>query len=186
MSSGKHIHDLDTCGECLPHLFESGQFKLHSGRFSDWHVNCDSITSEGWETIARVYSNRLGRFSSVEGVPTGGLPLAQAFSRHATYRPSEDPILIVDDVLSTGASMEEQRAGRANCIGFVAFARGNPPAWVDAMWYLDGVLKRTFVPIQDDVIPRLFDSGQPHCVHVQDGDWCVTHDCPSNMCPEPR
>jgi hypothetical protein len=45
------------------------------------------------------------------------------------------PVLIADDVCTTGASMEEARAGR-DCIGVVAFTRGSIPAWVTSLFTL--------------------------------------------------
>ncbi|KKL20362.1 hypothetical protein LCGC14_2456230, partial [marine sediment metagenome] len=46
-------------------------------------------------------------------------------------------LLIVDDVLTTGASMEKQRAGRTNTIGAVIFARGDCPAWVKPLFAME-------------------------------------------------
>lgn len=112
-----------------PALFESGQFKLHSGDISSWRINVEALTSTDLATVASWAADRIGRFGSVEGVPTGGLRLAESLSPYAT----EGPLLIVDDVLTTGSSMEKQRAGR-DAIGFVIFARGACPTWVTAMW----------------------------------------------------
>lgn len=44
-------------------------------------------------------------------------------------------LLIVDDVLTTGRSMEKQRSKR-EAKGIVLFARGPCPLWVEAVWML--------------------------------------------------
>ena len=61
------------------------------------------------------------------GVPTGGTRLADALG---PYKTDEGVDLIVDDVLSTGASMEEARKQFLDPIGVVIFARGQCPDWV--------------------------------------------------------
>jgi len=65
------------------------------------------------------------KFGAVEGVPSGGLRFAEALRQYQ----SAGPLLIADDVLTTGASMELHRAGR-DALGVVIFARGPCPAWV--------------------------------------------------------
>lgn len=75
---------------------------------------------------------QLPPFGSVEAVTsTSHVPgwLRDGFLHHATGLVS-DPVLIVDDVLTTGASMEEARAGRP-ARGMVLFSRMSPwPAWI--------------------------------------------------------
>lgn len=121
-----------------PTLFQTGSFSLHSGAVSSWKVECDSLTDEDWLTLAGLIAERVS-FGQVEGVPRGGWPLAEALAR---YREAEEQtLLIVDDVLTTGRSMEEHRAGR-EAVGFVVFSRRvSVPAlpWVRALWALDGM-----------------------------------------------
>jgi len=105
-------------------LFKRGDFQLHSGDLSSWKIDCDALTDEDIETLAWMIADRF-MFGSVEGVPSGGLRLAEALARWART----GKLLIVDDVLTTGASMEEQRAGR-EAIGVVIFARRACPDWV--------------------------------------------------------
>lgn len=118
-------------------LFREGEFTSHSGLFLPWKVDCDAFTDEDWEWCAkRIFTACF--YSEVEGVPTGGLKLAETL-RPFAWRPEEwgHQLLIVDDVLTTGKSMEEQRAGR-DAIGFVVFARGPCPSWVRALWTYTG------------------------------------------------
>ena len=105
-------------------MFRWGRFQLHSGQQSSFLIDCGSLTDEDWWNLAFLIASKV-QFGSVEGVPRGGLALAKALEQLAT----SGPLLIVDDVLTTGASMEEKRAGR-EAIGIVLFARGDYPKWV--------------------------------------------------------
>jgi hypothetical protein len=106
-------------------LFKTGAFVLHSGEQSQWKIDCDVLTDEDWATLAHLIADQI-IFSAVEGVPEGGLKLAAALHK-LCYETG--PLLIVDDALTTGASMEKWRCGR-EAIGVVLFARGQCPAWV--------------------------------------------------------
>lgn len=115
-------------------LFQLGKFVLHSGHTTTWLIDCEALADSDMETLATMIADMVGRFGSVEGVPRGGLRLAKALERHTTT----GPVLIVDDVLTTGASMEQQRAGR-DVIGAVIFARGPCPSWVGALFTFFGL-----------------------------------------------
>lgn len=112
-------------------LFQRGDFTLHSGEKSGIKIDCDALSDADLETIAWLLAGRLPLFGKVEGVPTGGLRLAEAMGRYA--RPAQSGLLIVDDVLTSGGSMEEHRAGR-NAFGAVIFARRTPPTWVTSLF----------------------------------------------------
>lgn len=115
-------------------LFRTGPFTLHSGRVSPWKIDCDALTGEDWDTLARVAAlDVLPFFSIVEAVP-GAEYFADAMRRYA--QPQYDPnrgLLIVDDVLTTGGSMETQRLGRT-ATGLVVFARQRPAPWITALF----------------------------------------------------
>ncbi len=115
-------------------LFEHGSFVLHSGSKSDWRINCENLTDVDWEVLAKLVARTVGLFGNVEGVPTGGLKLAEALSPYVFKR--YGPLLIVDDVLTTGKSMEEQRNGR-EAMGIVVFARGPTPSWVKSIFTMN-------------------------------------------------
>jgi orotate phosphoribosyltransferase len=110
-------------------LFVYGEFTAHSGERLPWKIDCDALTEDDLWALAQIIADRVGRFGRVEGVPTGGLRLAAFLRRH---KASDGPLLIVDDVLTTGASMEQQRAGR-EAVGAVIFARGTCPSWVSPL-----------------------------------------------------
>ena len=111
--------DIDT-----PVLFQSGDFTLHSGDKSNFKIDCDALTDEDIESLAMVVTRRV-RYSSVYGIPTGGIRLAKALEK---YCYTEGPRLVVDDVLTTGNSMNEVK--REGDLGIVIFARGKCPDWV--------------------------------------------------------
>lgn len=110
-------------------LFIQGGFRLHSGAFSAWKIECDNLTDEDIETLALMLSEILPTFGSVEGIPRGGLRIAEALEPYVT---NGSP-LIVDDVLTTGRSMETQRAGR-EVLGAVLFQRGPGLSWVTPLF----------------------------------------------------
>ena len=122
-------------------LFQQGDFKLHSGLSSFWKIEADALTEDDWNTIAKLVGLNF-RFKAVEGVPRGGLLFAEALKPYCATRISIYPILIVDDVLTTGTSMEEQRAGRSNCMGVVLFSRKMEiPDWIYPIWQLNSCIK---------------------------------------------
>lgn len=119
-------------------LFQLGAHLLHGGDASPWKIECDTLTDQDWACLAVMAAVGLPLYGSVEGVPTGGLKLAEALRKFVT--PGCDRILIADDVLTTGGSMEEQRAGR-DAVGVVAFARGECPHWVVPVFVLNPAMR---------------------------------------------
>lgn len=113
-------------------LFQLGNFRLHSGAVSGWKIECDALTSADWDALAVMVWELVPFYGSVEGVPRGGLPLAERLHQWRTH---DGPLLIVDDVLTSGGSMEEHRAGR-DAVGAVVFARGACPPWVTPLFQM--------------------------------------------------
>lgn len=122
-----------------PALFRAGEFVLASGRTATWKIDCAALTPADWQGLALILKPRVLPFDRVMGVPTGGLPFADALREHETedaYR-----ILVVDDVWTTGGSMD-----RFICDTFsgwtyapkiqraVVFARKPPPPTVVALF----------------------------------------------------
>ena len=117
-------------------LFERKTFIMHSGEVSDFKIECDELTEEDLETLALLISRKYD-FCLAIGVPTGGERLAEALMKYENHLKS-DITLIVDDVLTTGASMEEFHydiEGKEN-VGVVIFARGECPDWVTPIFKL--------------------------------------------------
>jgi len=114
------------------HLFQIGNFSLHSGANARWRIECDALSLHDWVTLALMIREILPLYSRVEGVPRGGIVLAGMLEPYATGQ-SEDPLLIVDDVWTTGDSMTVHRNGR-DAIGAVVFARKPVDSWVTALF----------------------------------------------------
>jgi len=114
------------------HLFQIGRFTLHSGRDSNFKIECDGLSELDWGTLGYLVSTKF-IFSNVIGIPQGGLNFAEALKPYSTNNP-DHPWLIVDDVLNTGGSMEKGRANLQElgktAIGIIVFARGVCPDWI--------------------------------------------------------
>ncbi|HEV2099314.1 MAG TPA: hypothetical protein VGR45_10355 [Stellaceae bacterium] len=106
-------------------LFKAGEFRAHSGGLLPWKIDCDALSTEELAALAGIVARKI-KFGAVIGIPRGGLRFAQQLSR---YRKAGEAALIVDDVLTTGASMERYRESSGD-IGVVIFARGPCPDWV--------------------------------------------------------
>lgn len=112
-------------------LFQEGDFVSHSGELLPWKIDCDSLNDEDIQTLAAMIGYRYG-FKKVIGIPSGGDRLAEALKEY------EDPelwsVLIVDDVMTTGASMEEARQDLGDMVmGVVIFSRmpaEDCPSWI--------------------------------------------------------
>lgn len=113
-------------------LFISGSFLSHSGKDLNWKIDCDALTDSEIDVLAeRISKKKL--FSEVYGIPTGGTRIAKALEK---YINSEGGLLIVDDVLTTGTSMEAAREqfGRLDTSGVVIFARNDCPDWIQPIF----------------------------------------------------
>ena len=113
-------------------LFENGEFKSHSGLTLSFKINCDALSDKDIEILADIIRKKF-KFSKVFGVPRGGVRLANALKK---YLSEEGPVLVVDDVLTTGKSMEEAKTKfpREDVLGVVIFARSLCPVWVRPMF----------------------------------------------------
>lgn len=118
-----------------PHLFQCGSFRLASGAASAWKIECDALSKDDWEGIARMAFEVLPPFGSVLGVPRGGVPFAAALSKYATGNANQ-ALLIAEDVVTSGKSIENYRRSlprepEAGVWGVCLFARGAfVPKWV--------------------------------------------------------
>ena len=122
-------------------LFQSVNFKSHSGLNLTWKIEMDALSEQDWFTIKKMIMEITPPFREAVGIPRGGVKLGDLLNEHATGKEG-DPICIVDDVLTTGGSMEYfltqyQRNRRPfTAIGWVVFSRTQCPPWVKALFQM--------------------------------------------------
>ena len=119
-------------------LIKPGKFVSHSGIQLSYKIECDALTDADIECIASIIADKTD-FGIVEGIPTGGCRLADALEQYAVF---EAPFntLIVDDVFTTGVSMEAAKTAQPpqvppdDVVGWVIFARSILPDWINAIF----------------------------------------------------
>jgi len=125
-------------------LFNYGKFRLHSGSSSCFKIECGFLSDDDWQAIANLIVRNLD-FKEAIGIPCGGLKLAEALK---FYRKTNDdllPTLIVDDVLTTGRSMEKERKKIGGyCIGVVLFTRDKCPSWIYPIFSISSDFKTDY------------------------------------------
>lgn len=114
-------------------LFKFGNFKLHSGLESNWIIDCNELTDDDLICLAHIGRSLVGPFGTVIGIPNGGTRFAKTLG--ALYS-TIGPTLIVDDVYTTGKSMDERYTGSEK--GLVIFMRGLFRTWVTPIFQLTG------------------------------------------------
>jgi hypothetical protein len=118
-------------GDLRSSLFQWGSFMLSSGGSAEYKIECDALTDADVECLSHLLLQRLPSFGAVEGVPRGGLRIADYLQSFVTV----GPLLIVDDVYTTGRSLLRHMGNRDAVCG-VLFARTTPPPWVCAVFVM--------------------------------------------------
>jgi len=121
-------------------LFQSVDFVSHSGLELKWKIECDALSDPEWFTISQMIMEISVPFKEAIGIPRGGTKLGSLLNQYGTGK-REDPVLLVDDVLTTGESMNEFKRKRqwrnpVKYIGWVVFARNKCPDWVTALFQM--------------------------------------------------
>lgn len=114
-------------------LFETGSFKLANAGYSSFRINADVLTVDDWNALTHLALQIIPPFGSVVPVPTGGIPFADALKPYTT----EGPVLVVDDVLTTGKSIIDMSAQFEDSILLVAFSRMPRAQWFHTIFTLD-------------------------------------------------
>jgi hypothetical protein len=117
--------------------FNAGGIPLHSGGISDFKIDCDALTADDLTALAAKVAQRF-KWETVCGIPRGGRRFADVLDRYSTPD-STLPLLIVDDVYTTGRSFEEALRSYSvpeNRVGVVIFARSEPPDWIHPLFRL--------------------------------------------------
>ena len=123
-------------------LFQSVDFKSHSGLELTWKIECDALSDPEWFTISQMIMEITPPFKEAIGIPRGGTKLGNLLNQYGTGK-KEDPILLVDDVLTTGKSMVDyreemdiERWQKSCALGWVVFARIKTPKWITALFQM--------------------------------------------------
>ena len=121
-------------------LFQSVDFISHSGLELKWKIECDALSDPEWFTISQMIMEISVPFKEAIGIPRGGTKLGNLLNQYGTGK-REDPVLLVDDVLTTGESMKQFKTKRSwrypsDYIGWVVFARTKTPKWVTALFQM--------------------------------------------------
>ncbi|GAH25104.1 unnamed protein product [marine sediment metagenome] len=137
-------------------IFQLGNFELHSGKKSEWKIECDMLVEEDYKTLAHIVAKewklKFGLVMHVGAKVNYGGRIANSYEfkcalkQYETRTLSEqNPILIVDDVLTTGHSINEEKRVcehiyddcHCDIVGVVIFARGECPDWVKSIFQFE-------------------------------------------------
>ncbi len=118
-------------------LFQKIDFISHAGIPMHYKIECDAINGREWDALAvMIMEYQKEPFGKVLGIPRGGIPLQKALEPYATGKDT-DPLLVVDDVYSTGTSFVEF-CGDDECLKWVVFARQPTENGVRALFTMPG------------------------------------------------
>ena len=117
-------------------LFQKIDFISHAGLPLSWKIECDAISSDEWIALAHIireFEPRNWRYSI--GIPRGGVALGKALDKYSTNN-SNDPVLIVDDVYTTGKSFKDFKNNFPNeeVLQWCVFARKPTENGVNALF----------------------------------------------------
>ena len=118
-------------------LFIKKDWVMHSGGTAHNKIECDALTDEDIDCLAFIIAQK-GKFCDIHGIPNGGVRLANSLRK---FVDKEGVRLIVDDVLTTGSSMEEakQKLGWSDAVGVVLFARGQCADWIRPVFQMSWI-----------------------------------------------
>ena len=133
-------------------IFRLGNFELHSGKKSQWKIECDMLVEEDYKTLAYIVAKEwklkfglvthVGAKVNYKGRIANSYNFKCALQEYET-KTLQNPILIVDDVLTTGHSINEEKRlcehiyDDCGMVGVVIFARGDCPSWVKPIFRLE-------------------------------------------------
>ena len=78
-------------------LFQTTDFKSHSGLDLSWKIECDALQDGEWFTLSKMIMELSPPFSKAVGIPRGCVKLGDLLNIHGTGKRT-DPICIVDDL----------------------------------------------------------------------------------------
>ncbi len=118
-------------------LFQDVDIIGHAGGKLTWKIECDALSDAEWQVLANLILHYEKRpFRVAIGIPTGATALGNILNRHATGE-RRDPVLVVDDVYTTGTSFrefKEKNYADEHIIQWVCFARKPTTSDVNALF----------------------------------------------------
>lgn len=87
-------------------LFVDEKFISHAGLKLAWKIEMDALYVSDWRCLTKIILEYETRpFCKAVGIPRGGARLGNMLNESAAGNPN-DPVLIVDDVYTTGTSFK--------------------------------------------------------------------------------
>ena len=126
-------------------LFDDEEFISHAGLKLGWKIEMDALYTDDWRCLAKMimeYENR--PFREAVGIPRGGVRLGQMLDKYSTGNPN-DPVLIVDDVYTTGTSFREfiaEQYPNEKVICWTIFARNPVTDNVNALFQMPSKMRK--------------------------------------------
>jgi hypothetical protein len=125
-------------------LFDDEEFISHAGLKLGWKIEMDALYTDDWRCLAKMIMEYETRpFRKAVGIPRGGARLGEMLDKHSTGNP-DDPVLIVDDVYTTGTSFREFIAENYpddNVICWTVFARDVISGNVNALFQMPSSMR---------------------------------------------
>ncbi len=125
-------------------LFVDEEFTSHAGLQLGWKIEMDALYESDWRCLAKMIMEYEKRpFKEAVGIPRGGARLGQILNEYGTKDP-KDPVLIVDDVYTTGTSFREfitESYSDDNVICWTVFARDAISGNVNALFQMPSSMR---------------------------------------------
>ena len=126
-------------------MFKFKPFKSHAGKSLCWKIEFDDLSQDDIDCLADVISTTHS-YRNVEHPPTKSANLINLVGKLALHisLDGDYDYLIVDDVLTTGKSMEDiyihlaENHGK-RIKGVVIFARSDCPHWIEPVFQLNKI-----------------------------------------------
>lgn len=126
-------------------LFDDEEFISHAGLKLGWKIEMDALYTDDWRCLAKMIMEYETRpFRTAVGIPRGGIRLGQMLDKYSTGNP-DDPVLIVDDVYTTGTSFREYIAEQypdEKVICWTVFARNPVKDNVNALFQMPSKMRK--------------------------------------------
>lgn len=126
-------------------MFKFKNFKSHTGKLLSWKIECNDLSKDDIKCITNVIIHRIS-YQHVLCPPTKSKQLRRliALLKHHATKEGRYAYLIIDDVLTTGKSMEQEYQFLQNhgiekrlITGIVIFARNECPHWITPIFQLN-------------------------------------------------